>query len=206
MPTLLYPHPTTALWAGYTGLMAAQPESPTITQLLRTWREGDPQALSQVIESLYPELRKIASARLRGQAAHVTLSPTELLNEAWIRLAATEGLTFAERAPFFKVTAIIMRNILVDRARAKFAAKRDAGNSLPVELATTPSFDLPSLDRALNALEVLSPRQARQVDLRFFGGFSAEETAEILEVSLATLKRDWLAARMFIKQFIENES
>lgn len=191
---------------GYTVCMATGSESAGITELLRHWRNGDREALSQVIESVYPELRRIASARLRGQAPNATLSPTELLHEAWLRLAAAEGMSFAERAPFFTATAIIMRNILVDRARARSAAKRDPANSLPVQMAVTPEFDLPSMDRALNALEELSARQARQVDLRFFGGFSAEETAEILEISPATLKRDWLAARMFIKQFLENES
>jgi RNA polymerase sigma factor (TIGR02999 family) len=186
--------------------MTEQPAAGGITELLRLWRGGDRQALSQLIENLYPELRQIASARLRGQAANATLSPTELLHEAWMRLAAAEGLSFAERAPFFKVTAMIMRNVLVDRARAKSAAKRDAANALPVHLLVKPTLDLPVLDQAIQALEVLSPRQAQQVDLRFFGGFSAEETAEILEISPSTLKRDWLAARMFIKQFIESQA
>jgi len=183
--------------------MSAGSGSGGITELLRHWQEGDPQALSQVIENVYPELRRIAAGRLRGQSPDATLSPTELLHEAWIRLAQAEGLSFEQRAPFFTATAIIMRNVLVDRARAKGAAKRNPANALPVALPAAPEFDLPSVDRALNALELLSPRQARQVDLRFFGGFSAEETAEILSVSPATLKRDWLAARMFIKQFIE---
>jgi RNA polymerase sigma-70 factor, ECF subfamily len=191
--------------------MKEQPAEGAITELLRLWQGGDRQALSQLIENLYPELRRIASARLRGQSANATLSPTELLHETWMRLAASEGLSFAERAPFFKVTAMIMRNVLVDRARAKSAAKRDAASALlvhrlPVHLLTKPPFDLPVLDQAIQALELLSARQAQQVDLRFFGGFSAEETAEILEVSPATLKRDWLAARMFIKQFIEEHS
>lgn len=190
--------------SGYTEDMSSGQGSPGITELLRHWQAGDRQALSAVIENVYPELRKIAAGRLRAQSPNATISPTELLHEAWIRLAQAEGLSFEQRAPFFTATAVIMRNVLVDRARAKSAAKRDPANSLPVQLPTTPEFDLPSMDRALNALEVLSPRQARQVDLRFFGGFSAEETSEILSVSSATLKRDWLAARMFIKQFIES--
>lgn len=184
--------------------MQTGPEAGGITELLRLWQLGDQKALSQLMESLYPELRRIALGRLRGHAANATISPTELLHEAWIRLAAAEGLSFAERAPFFKVTAMIMRNVLVDRARAKSAAKRDVANALPVQLLVKPAFDLPVLDEAIRALEELSPRQAQQVELRFFGGFSAEETAEILEISAATLKRDWLAARMFIKQFIES--
>ena len=191
---------------GYTVGMSARSGSPGITELLRHWQAGDPQALSAVIENVYPELRKIAAGRLRAQSPNATISPTELLHEAWIRLARAEGLSFEQRAPFFTATAVIMRNVLVDRARAKNAAKRDPSNSLPIQLPSAPEFDLPSMDRALNALEVLSPRQARQVDLRFFGGFSADETAEILAISPATLKRDWLAARMFIKQFIESGS
>lgn len=188
----------------YTGPMPTRQDSNGITELLRHWQAGDREALSAVIENVYPELRKIAAGRLWAQSPNATISPTELLHEAWIRLAQAEGLSFEQRAPFFTATAIIMRNVLVDRARAKHAAKRDPSQSLPVQMPVTPEFDLPSMDRALNELEKLSPRQARQVDLRFFGGFSAEETATILSVSPATLKRDWLAARMFIKQFIES--
>jgi RNA polymerase sigma factor (TIGR02999 family) len=188
---------------GYTESMASELPSAGITELLRHWEAGDREALSRLMETVYPELRKIASARLRGQGAGATISATELLHEAWIRMAAAERLTFAQRGPFFAAAATIMRNILVDRARARQAAKRDPANALPVQMPSSLEFDLPSLDEALQELEKLSPRQARQVDLRFFGGFSAEETAEILEISAATLKRDWLAARMFIKQFLE---
>ncbi len=172
---------------------------------MRQWQKGDRQALAQVIEKLYPELRKVAAGRLRALSPQATISPTELLHEAWIRLANSENLSFEQRAPFFTASAIIMRNILVDRARAKGAAKRDPANSLPIHLKMVSEFNLPNLDEALDQLEILSPRQARQVDLRFFGGFSAEETAQILDISPTTLKRDWLAARMFIKQFIESK-
>jgi RNA polymerase sigma factor (TIGR02999 family) len=183
--------------------VSPQSDSAGITELLLHWKAGNPQALSQVIETIYPELRKIAAARLRTLSPNTTLNPTELLHEAWIRLAQSRGMTFEHRAPFYAATAIIMRNVLVDRARAKGAAKRDPANSLPIQLAQSPDFDLTQIDRALNALELVCERQARQVDLRFFGGFSADETAEILGISTATMKRDWLAARMFIKHFIE---
>lgn len=184
--------------------MSPQSESAGITELLLHWKAGDPSALAQVIENIYPELRRIAASRLRSQSPNATINPTELLHEAWLRLSQSRGMTFEHRAPFYAATAVIMRNVLVDRARAKGAAKRDSANSLPVYLPSSPDFDLPEIDRALNALELVCQRQARQVDLRFFGGFTADETADILEISPATLKRDWLAARMFIKNFIES--
>jgi len=181
-----------------------QDGSSDITALLQHWQSGDRQALSQLASAIYPELRIIAASRLRGQPSDTTLDPTELLHEAWMRLAKSQGMTFENRGPFYAAAALIMRNILVDRARAKGAAKRTLSEPWPVQFLGPQAIDILEIDRALNALETVCERQARLIDLRFFGGFSSEETAGILGVSLATVKRDWLAARMFIKRFLEH--
>ena len=178
-------------------------ESSDITALLQHWQSGDRQALSQLAAAIYPELRIIAASRLRGQPSDTTLDPTELLHEAWMRLAKSQGMTFENRSRFYAAATLIMRNILVDRARAKGAAKRTLAESWPVQFLGPQAIDILEIDRALTALELVCERQARLIDLRFFGGFSSEETAGILGVSLATVKRDWLAARMFIKRFLE---
>lgn len=181
-----------------------------VTELLRLWETGDPHAIGQLMEILYPELRRLAASRLRGQSSDATVSPTELLHETWIHLAESRTLHFEDRQRFFGAAAVMMRNVLIDRARARKAAKRGGEHtltSLPVELpaatASGPDLDLEGIGRAIHALEKVCLRQARQVDLRFFAGFSANEAAEVLGISPATLKRDWVAARMFIREFIE---
>ena len=180
-----------------------------VTQLLQLWEQGDRSAFGELTEALYPQLRKIAASRLKGSSPESTISPTELLHETWIRLVKSEKLHFAHRASFYGATAVIMRNVLVDRIRARKATKRTGHtvDGLPIEIPVTApamEFDLDGIGRALLALEQVCERQARQVDLRFFVGFSAAETADVLGVSPATLKRDWLAARMFIKSFIDS--
>jgi len=189
-------------------------EGDGVTLLLDLWRQGDRSALAKLTEAIYPHLRKIAANRLRGQPPEATISPTELLHETWIRLAQSKDLHFEHRASFYGAAAVMMRNILVDRARARNAQKRNGGNvssassALPLELPSAASnnspfeLDLEEIDRALHALEQVCERQARQVDLRFFAGLTASEAADVLGVSEATLKRDWLAARMFIKDFV----
>lgn len=175
-----------------------------ITQLLRHWRAGDRAAQTALFEAIYPELRKIAASRVRSLAPQATIHPTELIHETWIRLTESREMSFEDRARFYAASATIMRHILVDRARAKASAKRTPSDPWPVACTVPDSFDYLGISDALDALQTVCERQARQVDLRFFGGFSAQETAEILGISMATLKRDWLAARMFIKDFIEN--
>lgn len=188
----------------YTFGMEAEGTTDNITQLLREWRAGDPAAQKALFETIYPELRRIAANRMRSLAPQATLHPTELIHEAWIRLAESRGMSFEDRARFYGAAATIMRHILVDRARARASAKRTPVEPWPIAAPMPGGFDYPAISAALDALQGVCERQARQVDLRFFGGFSAQETAEILGISLATLKRDWLAARMFIKDFIEN--
>jgi len=175
-----------------------------ITGLLQIWRAGDQSAQGALFDAIYPELRRLASSRIRGLARNSTIHPTELIHEAWIRIAKNTGMSFENRNAFYAATAMIMRRVLVDRARNRGAQKRRDSGDWPVESFTSPEFDLPSINEALEALELVCERQARQVDLRFFGGFSAEEASNILGVSTATLKRDWLAARMFIRHFLEH--
>jgi RNA polymerase sigma factor (TIGR02999 family) len=184
--------------------MQAAPAPGDITQLLRKWRAGDVSAQAALFEAIYPELRRIASNRVRSQGPQATLHPTELIHEAWIRLAESRGMSFEDRARFYGAAATIMRHILVDRARARASSKRTPDGAWPVVSPAPEGLDYPAISAALDALQVVCERQARQVDLRFFGGFSAQESAEILGISVATLKRDWLAARMFIKAHIEN--
>lgn len=184
--------------------MQSSSDSGAITSLLQHWRSGDTSAQTSLFEAIYPELRRLAASRIRGLSRNDTIHPTELIHEAWIRLANNTGMTFQHRGAFYAATAMIMRRILVDRARAKGAVKRTETLDWPVESYQPAEFDLPGINQALEELERVCERQARLVDLRFFGGFTAQESAEILEISPATVKRDWLAARMFIKQFLEH--
>lgn len=174
-----------------------------ITQLLGEWRQGSREAQAELFEKIYPELRQIAANRVKGLWPGVTLRPTELIHETWIRLAEGRGMSFEHRGKFYAMAAVIMRHILVDRARARRSQKRQAPEEWPIVTGLPKGLDYPEISEAIEALEGVCERQARQVDLRFFGGFSAEETAEILGVSAATLRRDWVAARMFIKDFLE---
>ncbi|MDZ7638391.1 MAG: ECF-type sigma factor [Bryobacterales bacterium] len=185
--------------------METQGAPADITQLLRDWRAGDPAAQAALFEAIYPELRRIAANRLRSLSPQATLHPTELIHEAWIRLAESSGLAFEHRAKFYAATATIMRHLLVDRVRARKSAKRTPREEWRLATLVPAELDYPEISLALEALDAVCERQARQVDLRFFGGFSAQEAAEILGISPATLKRDWLAARMFIKDYIERQ-
>jgi RNA polymerase sigma factor (TIGR02999 family) len=178
-------------------------ESGDITELLQHWQHGDRQVLSKLADAIYPELRIIAASRLKGQGPDATIEPTDLLHEAWLRLSRSKGLVFQHRGPFYAAVAVIMRNILVDRARAKKAAKRTTVEDWPVAIAASSIVDVIEVDRALGQLELVCERQARLVELRYFAGCTADETAEALGVSLATVKRDWIAARMFIKRCVE---
>ncbi len=183
--------------------MAGDPVPDDITNLLLDWRAGDPKAKAQLFERIYPELRQIAANRVRGLWPGVTLRPTELIHETWLRLAESEGLSFDHRGKFYAMAAVIMRHILVDRARARRSLKRQQTEDWPIVTGLPNGLDYPEISQAIDALEGVCERQARQVDLRFFGGFTAAEAAEILGVSSATLRRDWVAARMFIKQYLE---
>jgi RNA polymerase sigma factor (TIGR02999 family) len=174
-----------------------------ITQLLLAWGNGDERALEELMPLVYDELRKVAARHLRGQRPGHTLQTTALVNEAYMRLIDSSQVRWQNRAHFFAVSAQLMRRILVDFARQRQNLKRGAGAhqvSLDEALVVAPErgADLLALDEALDRLATLNARQARLVELRYFGGLSEEETAEALKVSLRTVQRDWNLARLWL--------
>jgi RNA polymerase sigma factor (TIGR02999 family) len=182
-----------------------------ITQLLIAWKAGNHDAMEELAPVLQQELRRIASRYMAGERAGHLLQPTALVNEAYLRLIDWKNVEWQSRAQFFAIAAQMMRRILVDYARAQHREKR-GGGALQVSLSKAagaplqgPS-DLVALDGALQALEALSPRQSRVVELRFFGGLSLEEAAEVLEVSVGTVRRDWSLARAWLYRELSNKN
>jgi RNA polymerase sigma factor (TIGR02999 family) len=153
---------------------------------------------------VYEELRRVARKCLAGGRSDHTLQPTALVHEAYLRLAKHEEMRFENRAHFFAVLARMMRQILVDHARKQNAAKRDGGIKLVLDEAIAPSpfreVNVVILDDALKALSRLDSRQAEIVELRFFAGLSIEETAQVLDISPATVKREWTTARLWLRK------
>jgi RNA polymerase sigma factor (TIGR02999 family) len=179
-----------------------------VTGLLRRWSEGDKQALEGLLPLVYEELRALAASCFRSERPDHTLQPTALVHEAYLRLIGQEHVAWQNRAHFFGIAAQMMRRILVDHARRKKAAKRDAA-TFRVELPASEDGpvdldpEILSLDEALKGLEVLDPRQARIVELRFFGGLTVEETAEVAGVGTATVKREWRTARAWLRRELD---
>jgi RNA polymerase sigma factor (TIGR02999 family) len=174
-----------------------------VTHLLRAWSDGDPQALEHLLPLVEAELRRLARGYMSRERRDHTLQPTALINEAFIRLAGTKNLRWQNRAHFFGISAKLMRRVLVDHARARGFQKRGAGAqkvSLHEESirAPEPPVDIVALDLALEALAARDERKSRIVELRFFGGLSVEETAEVLHVSPDTVKRDWRLAKLWL--------
>ena len=174
-----------------------------ITQLLVDWRNGDKAAMEQLMPIVYDELRRLASSLFRRERVNHTLQPTALVNEAFLHLVGQSEVSWQNRAHFFCAAAQLMRHILVDHARAHNAAKRGGGElrvSLKEDMAATEQreVDLIALDAALDELGSLDPQQSRIVEMRFFGGLSVEETAEVLAVSPATIKREWSTAKAWL--------
>ena len=180
-----------------------------VTALLRSWRAGDSAALDLLVPLVYDTLRQLAGQRLRSAGSRpVTLQPTALVHEAFLRLVHGD-IDWQSRAHFFAVASRTMRNIAIDHARRRGADKR-GGDVVHVDLtsdselaAAGPVIDLLALDEALSRLEALDARQARVVELRFFAGLSAEETAEVLGCSEATVVRDWRIARAWLMRELE---
>jgi RNA polymerase sigma factor (TIGR02999 family) len=178
---------------------------PNITQLLVAWNQGDQQALEQLTPLVYRELHRLAHSYLAGERHGHVLQTTALVNEAFVRLIEWQQVEWQDRAHFFGVSATLMRHILVQFAREQQAAKRGArGVRVSLSEATFDNTrhnpDLVRLDDALKALEKLDSRQVRIVELRFFGGLSLEETAEVLKVSVSTVRRDWRMAQAWLRQ------
>jgi RNA polymerase sigma factor (TIGR02999 family) len=174
-----------------------------VTRLLSELRAGHDEALEQLIPLIYAELHDIAVRQMRVERADHTLQPTALVNEAFLRLVDQRTVTWQNRAHFLGVAAQAMRRILVDHARRRRAQKRGSGGervTLDEDLLSNGNeLDLVLVDDALTTLATLDSRQARIVELRFFAGLSVEETAEVLEISPATVKRDWQFAKAWLK-------
>jgi len=176
-----------------------------VTQLLVQWRAGDRAALDRLMPLVYQELRSIAGRALRRERPGHTLQSTALVHEAYVRLVDQTRSDWRSRAHFYGVAATIIRNILVDHARARQAAKRGGPATAlsldeALQLPERRGLDLIAIDDALLTLGRLDPQQRRIVELRFFGGLTIEETAEALEVSPSTVKRDWILAKTWIFQ------
>jgi RNA polymerase sigma-70 factor, ECF subfamily len=175
-----------------------------LTQLLIRWGNGDRAALDELMPLVYDDLRRYAHSFLRRRAHHHTLQPTALVNEAYLRLVGRQNTNWQNRAQFFGLAAKIMRELLVDYARAQATVKR-GGSQLRLSLSAADRFssaaeiDLLALDQALRKLAELNPQYGQVVELRYFGGLTIEETAEVLGVSPATVKRDWKFARAWLK-------
>lgn len=179
-------------------------EAPSsLTQMLVAWGQGDESVLNQLIPLVYQELHQMAHRYLAGERQGHVLQTSALVNEAYLRLVDWKDVEWKNRAHFFGLAAQMMRRILVDFARARQFQKRGgAGQQISFEetaiVAPERSAELVALDDALQALAQLSPRQSQVVELRFFGGLSNEETAEVLKVSVGTVRRDWSMAQAWL--------
>lgn len=177
-----------------------------VSELLAKWRAGDEEGLRRLVPLVYKELRRLAHYQLRKERPDHTLQSAALVHEAYLRLAKQEPMPFENRAHFFAVCAQLMRQILVQYARRRKAAKRYGGYKLTLDdaiaLPKSRSVDLVALDDALKVLSELDPQQSRIVELRFFGGLSIEQTAHALNVSPATVKRHWTTARVWLHKQI----
>jgi len=181
-----------------------------VTTLLRAWGSGDEQALHELMPLVERELNRVARACLAGDRGNRSVSATALVNEAFLRLVHLERIDWQDRAHFLSIGARLMRRVLVDLARARRAEKR-GGDAVRVSLdeaipAGTREADVIRLDEALDALTQLDPRKGRVIELRFFGGLSAEETAAVLEVSAKTVIRDWTFARAWLQREMTTEA
>ena len=177
-----------------------------ITQLLIDWGKGDQAALEQLMPLVYSELRRLASNYLRRERGEHTLQPTALVNEAYLKLVDQRNPKWQNRTHFFGIAAQLMRRILVDHARQHQAVKRGGAEQQRISLtgaealAQQPEVDLLALNEALDELAKMDPQQSRIVELKFFGGLSIEEIAEVLGIGHATVERDWKLARAWLRR------
>ena len=175
----------------------------SLAELVSRARHGDSDASASLIDTVYPELRRLARHYLAGERPEHTLQTTALVNEAWLRLFGANGVAVNDRPHQVALMATQMRRALVDHARHRNAAKGPGAGvrvtlDQALELGLRPDDDLLALDEALRALEAVDSRAARVVELRFFGGFEEREAAEAIGISIATLKRDWVFARAWL--------
>jgi RNA polymerase sigma factor (TIGR02999 family) len=186
------------------------PSREEVTRLLIEWNSGNKEALDKLMPAVYEELRRLPHHYMRHERPGQTLQTTALVNEAYIRLADYKKMGWQGRAHFFAVAAQVMRRILVERARKHHSAKR-GGDPQQVSLdeAATVSRqrleEVMAVENALTSLEALDPRRGRIVELRFYGGLSVEETAEVLGISAPTVKREWRAAKAWLRRAVSEE-
>ncbi len=181
------------------------PSTQDVTGMLRDWTSGDQEALDKLIPVVYDELRRQAARYLRRERPDHTLQTTALIHEAYLRLINQHNVEWKDRAHFYAIAARLMRQILVDHARKRQAAKRGGSDiKVPLEeemvITTGRNVDLVALDEALTRLAAIDPQQSRIVELRYFSGLSVEETAEVTGVSARTVKRDWNVAKAWLRQ------
>jgi RNA polymerase sigma factor (TIGR02999 family) len=203
-----------------------EPLDSRVTELLHDWSGGDERALGELMPLVYGELRRLADRQLRAERSNHTLQGTALVHEAYLRLINQRNVSGQSHAQFIGLAAQLMRRILIDHARARRRAKRGGGVApisleqtgvilgssddegprfAALELAADSAADLSAIDLALTRLEALDPKQSRIVELRFFGGLSIEETAEVVGVSPATVKREWALARAWLRRELSSE-
>jgi RNA polymerase sigma factor (TIGR02999 family) len=188
----------------------AIPSAAGVTALLRAWSDGDDGALEQLMPLVEAELRRLARTYMSRERGGHTLQPTALVNEAFIRLTDARQVRWQDRAHFLGISARLMRRVLVDHARSRGYQKRGGGaRQVPLDEALVvspePTLDLVALDRALEALAAVDARKSEVIELRFFGGLSVEETADVLHVSTDTVKRDWRLAKLWLLRELQGE-
>jgi RNA polymerase sigma factor (TIGR02999 family) len=186
------------------------PKPERVTELLRAWSDGDDAALERLMPLVEAELRRLAATYMSRERRGHTLQTTALINEAFLRLTDARSVRWQDRAHFLGIAARLMRRVLVDHARSRGYRKRggDARRvTLDEELIASPdpALDLVALDRALDALAKTDPRKSQVIELRFFGGLSVEEAAQVLRVSPDTVKRDWRLAKLWLLRELEGE-
>jgi RNA polymerase sigma factor (TIGR02999 family) len=185
-------------------------QSGDVTQLLLDWSAGDESARERLVPLVFDELRRIARGRLAREGREHTLQPTALVHEVYLKLVDRRRVQWRNRAQFFGVAAEMMRQVLVDHARARLTQKRGEGVApKPLDdvlaVAEKQDEDLVALDGALKDLAALDPRQAKVVELRFFAGLDNEEIAELLGISTTTVKREWRTARLWLRRQVERQ-
>ncbi|MEO6393909.1 MAG: sigma-70 family RNA polymerase sigma factor [Pyrinomonadaceae bacterium] len=185
-------------------------EPKDITQLLAAWGQGDQAALDRLMPLVYGELRRLAHGYMNRQRTEHTLQTTALIHEAYLKLVGQPDKQFSDRAHFFGVAARAMRHILVDYARARSSKKRGEVQPISLEdvafVSSDRAAELVALDQALTALARVDQRKSQVVEMRYFGGLSQEETAQVLKVSVETVKRDWRLAKLWLLRELSSNS
>jgi RNA polymerase sigma factor (TIGR02999 family) len=196
-----------AAWFAFVIMSIGLTEAENLTRLLVAWGKGERSAFDELAPAIYGELRRIAACHMRRERSG-SLQPTALVHEAYIRLLPQRGVPWQNRAHFYAIASQMMRRVLLDRARARVAAKRGAAAvnvSISVAERMVPARDVEmiELDAALKDLEAMDPRMGRVVELRFFGGLTSEEIAEVMGISRATVEREWSSARAWLRRELD---